>query len=80
MLYYFLISIDRGREKHHRGPSGAGKGSFQSVCVVLLSHTAFIQTPMARQEGCGSRSAGVQPLYSAAAELVCIGANCFFNY
>lgn len=45
----------------------------------------LIQTPTARQDGCGPKFSSVQrsssqPLQSSAAELVCIGPNCFFNY
>lgn len=64
-------------------------GVFKQVLVVLSSLTALIQTAPAPQEGSGPQPRGVwrrqqqhqqQPLHSAAAESVCIGANCFFNY
>ena len=79
LLYHFLISID----KLYGGARWSRKWESLPAVYCLASLTALIPTLSAPQEGRGPKSSsagGSHPLQAAAAELVCIGANCFFNY
>lgn len=86
MLYYFLISIDRGRERLDRGPRWSRKWESSPGVHCAAESYSF----NSNSNGTAGRlrglnppacsAGGTQPLHSAAAELVCIGANCFFNY
>lgn len=56
------------------------------VALVLRQRLMpLIRAPAEQWGSCGPKSlsiqrGSIQPLHSAAAEFVCVGANCFFNY